>query len=100
MKRGEMKRRNDGGSDKGGAKAAGRDPKAGAPAEGETARWSPLPPSRKSFVALFLLFLVWLGVLLTMYFATVYPRRYGDQPSAGAGPATRPGASGLPSAPR
>jgi hypothetical protein len=41
-----------------------------------------------------LTFAIWLGALLTLYFKTVYPDRH---PSTAA---TRPGASGLPSAPR
>ena len=59
----------------------------------------PLKRRPRLFAVLLIAFIVWLGVLLTLYFKTVYPMRYGDQPS-GAGAATRPGASGLPSAPR
>ena len=74
--------------------------KASAEAEVAAPTVAPLRPHRKLFFALLLVFLVWVGVLLAMYFKTVYPQRHGDQPSAGAGTATRPGASGLPSAPR
>ena len=59
----------------------------------------PLRPHPKLFVALFVAFLLWLGVLVTMYFKTVYPYR-ASQTSTGADAGTRPGASGLPSAPR
>ena len=54
----------------------------------------PLKRRPRLFAVLLIAFIVWLGVLLTLYFKTVYPMRY---PSATA---TRPGASGLPSAPR
>jgi hypothetical protein len=54
----------------------------------------PLKPRPKLFWALMLSFAIWLGALLTLYFKTVYPDRH---PSTAA---TRPGASGLPSAPR
>ena len=54
----------------------------------------PLQRHPRLFAVLLITFIVWLGVLLTLYFKTVYPMRY---PSATA---TRPGASGLPSAPR
>jgi hypothetical protein len=57
---------------------------------------APLKPHRTLFASLFVLFLVWVAVLLALYFRTVYPQRH---PSAGSA-ATRPGASGLPSAPR
>ena len=65
----------------------------------------PLKPRRALFVFLSVLFGVWLIVLLTLYFATVYPQRHHAPSGAGARPtdsidATRPGASGLPSAPR
>ena len=63
----------------------------------------PVAPLRRRpmlFTVLLVVFVVWVGVLLAMYFKTVYPQRHGDQPSAGAGTATRPGALGLPSAPR
>lgn len=55
----------------------------------------PLKRRPRLFAALMVLFLIWLGVLLTLYFRTVYPMRY---PSTDA--TTRPGASALPSAPR
>ena len=59
----------------------------------------PLRPHPRLFLALFVVFLVWLGLLLTMYFKTVYPYR-AAQTSTGAEAGARPGASGLPSAPR
>ena len=55
---------------------------------------APLEPRPKLFALLMLAFVVWLGILLTLYFKTVYPERH---PSAAT---TRPGASALPSAPR
>ena len=76
-----------------------RDPKGSASREDVTPQPAPLRPHRKLFFALLLVFLVWVGVLLAMYFKTVYPQRHGH-PSMGVGTATRPGASGLPSAPR
>ena len=54
----------------------------------------PLQRRPRLFAILLIGFVIWLGALLTLYFKTVYPMRY---PSATA---TRPGASGLPSAPR
>lgn len=63
-------------------------------ATGTNVQCAPLKPRPRLFVALMLGFVVWLGVLLTLYFKTVYPQRH---PSAAA---TRPGASALPSAPR
>ena len=36
----------------------------------------PLKPRRGLFVALLGVFAVWVGVLLTMYFVTVYPNRH------------------------
>ena len=58
------------------------------------------PRPFKSRRGLFMLFavanLVWIGVLLAMYFTTV--RRQYDHPDLN--PATLPGASTLPSAPR
>lgn len=56
----------------------------------------PFKPQRGWFWGLLIGFVVWVGVLLGLYFKTVYPERH---PSTGAA-ATRPGASGLPSAPR
>lgn len=56
---------------------------------------APMTPRRGVFWGLLIGFFAWIGVLLGLYFNTVYPQRY---PSTGA--ATRPGASGLPSAPR
>jgi hypothetical protein len=55
----------------------------------------PLERRPRLFAVLLIGFVIWLGVLLTLYFRTVYPMRY---PSTDA--TTRPGASGLPSAPR
>ncbi|MDB5323690.1 MAG: hypothetical protein JWN40_5321 [Phycisphaerales bacterium] len=56
----------------------------------------PLKRRPRLFAVLLVSFIIWLGVLLTLYFRTVYPMRY---PSTDA-TATRPGASALPSAPR
>jgi hypothetical protein len=66
------------------------------PAQNETEAppATPLAPRPRLFIALLVLFAIWLGILLTLYFKTVYPLRY---PSTAA---TRPGASALPSAPR
>jgi hypothetical protein len=76
-----------------------RDPKGSAPRENPPIpdNTPPLKPHPKLFLTLLLIFLVWVGFLLGMYFTTVYPQRH---PSAGAAPASRPGASDLPSAPR
>ena len=71
-----------------------RAPKGSAPASLPQPPCQPLKPRPKLFAALMLIFAVWLGALLTLYFKTVYPERH---PSAAA---TRPGASALPSAPR
>ena len=57
----------------------------------------PIKPHPRLFAVLLITFVIWLGALLTLYFKTVYPMRY---PSATDATATRPGASGLPSAPR
>lgn len=66
-----------------------------APTASPTAPCAPLlKPHPRLFAAIMVAFAVWLGVLLTLYFKTVYPERH---PSATA---TRPGASALPSAPR
>jgi hypothetical protein len=56
----------------------------------------PLVPRPQLFAILLIGFVIWLGLLLSLYFRTVYPMRY---PSTDA-TATRPGASALPSAPR
>jgi hypothetical protein len=79
------------------ARAVSRDPKGSAPA-GAVAEpvCQPLQRRPKLFAVLLISFVIWLGILLTLYFKTVYPMRY---PSTDA-TATRPGASGLPSAPR
>jgi hypothetical protein len=55
----------------------------------------PLIPRPRLFAILLIGFVIWLGLLLSLYFRTVYPMRY---PSTDA--TTRPGASALPSAPR
>jgi hypothetical protein len=76
-----------------------RDPKESAPTKGAESApppYRPLRPHRMLFASLLIGFLLWVGVLLLLYFRTVYPERH---PSAGT-TATRPGASGLPSAPR
>jgi hypothetical protein len=56
---------------------------------------APLKPHPKLFAVLTILFVVWLGVLFTLYFKTVYPLRHSTTDAT-----TRPGASALPSAPR
>ena len=56
---------------------------------------APLKPRPKLFLGLLLLFAIWLGILLTLYFKTVYPLRHHSTAAT-----TRPGASALPSAPR
>jgi hypothetical protein len=71
------------------------EPKRDAEITGE-ATCQPIKPRPRLFAVLLITFVIWLGVLLTLYFKTVYPMRY---PSTDA-TATRPGASGLPSAPR
>jgi hypothetical protein len=58
----------------------------------------PLKPLPTLFKVLLVGFALWLGVLLTLYYKTVYPLRHA--PSTDAAAATRPGASALPSAPR
>jgi hypothetical protein len=73
-------------------------PKSSAPADPPKESPAPLRPRPKLFLTLFVIFLVWLGVLLAMYFKTVYPHR--SQTSTGAEAGARPGASGRPSAPR
>ena len=69
------------------------EPKGDTETTGEAA-CQPLQRRPRLFAILLIAFVIWLGVLLTLYFKTVYPMRY---PSATA---TRPGASGLPIAPR
>jgi hypothetical protein len=79
-------------------KTFSRDPKGNAPPtqpQGEPA-CAPLKPRPRLFAALMILFVVWLGVLFTLYFKTVYPLRHSATDAA----TTRPGASALPSAPR
>jgi hypothetical protein len=56
---------------------------------------APLKPHPKLFAALTIAFVIWLGVLFTLYFKTVYPLRHSTTDAT-----TRPGASALPSAPR
>ena len=65
--------------------------------EPELPKPRPLQQHRKLFVILLIAFAIWLGGLLTLYFTKVYPMRY---PGNTSETATRPGASGLPSAPR
>ena len=66
---------------------------------------SPLRPRPKLFIFLLAIFVAWVIFLLVLYFKTVYPMRHATtQASASrafpAGMAIRPGASGLPIAPR
>ena len=56
---------------------------------------TPLRPRPRLFIVLLVLFAIWLGILLTLYFKTVYPLRHHSTAAT-----TRPGASALPSAPR
>jgi hypothetical protein len=67
------------------------------PATATTPAPPPFRPLPRLFTALLIGFAIWLGVLLTLYYRTVYPMRH--HPSAGAA-TTLPGASALPSAPR
>lgn len=85
-------------------KKLNRDPKEGAPAKTTTTTTNaadpapaPLKPLPTLFRVLLVGFAVWLGVLLTLYFKTVYPLRHTPSTDAAA---TRPGASALPIAPR
>jgi hypothetical protein len=73
-----------------------RDPKGSAPTatQAEPA-CAPLKPHPRLFAALTIAFVLWLGVLFTLYFKTVYPLRHSTTDAT-----TRPGASALPSAPR
>jgi cell division septal protein FtsQ len=61
------------------SEAHGRDAKGGAPAKHAGSEAvpppEPLKPRRGLFVVLFLFFLLWLGVLLTMWFFTVDHRK-------------------------
>ena len=77
-------------------KSSSRDPKETAPpaTQGEPT-CAPLKPHPRLFAALTVAFVVWLGVLFTLYFKTVYPLRHSTTDAT-----TRPGASALPSAPR
>ncbi|CAN5601468.1 hypothetical protein BH09PLA1_BH09PLA1_34660 [soil metagenome] len=73
----------------------------------------PFKPRTRLFALLAVLNLIWIGVLVVMYFKTVHHARPLATPGAGEeieiqsdklldelNPATRPGASDLPSAPR
>ena len=50
----------------------GRDPKGSAPDATAVAPLKPLKPRPGLFVALFLFFLVWVGVLLALWFFTIH----------------------------
>jgi len=79
------------------SKSSSRDQKESAPAtqaQGEPT-CAPLKPRPRLFAALTIAFVVWLGLLFTLYFKTVYPLRHSTTDAT-----TRPGASALPSAPR
>lgn len=43
---------------------------------------APLKPRRGLFVALCVVFALWMAVLLAMYFKSVYPLRHPSQPAA------------------
>jgi hypothetical protein len=78
-------------------KTFSRDPKESAQStqtQGEVT-CAPLKPHPRLFAALTIAFVVWLGVLFTLYFKTVYPLRHSTTDAT-----TRPGASALPNAPR
>jgi hypothetical protein len=69
------------------AKKTNRDPKESAQAtKPEDTFLPPLKPLPTLFKALIVGFALWLGVLLTLYFKTVYPLRHA--PSTVAAPAT------------
>ena len=80
-----------------GPKSPAKTPDNDAKKEPELPKPRPLQQHRKLFVILLMAFAIWLGGLLTLYFTKVYPMRY---PGNTSETATRPGASGLPSAPR
>ena len=61
----------------------------------DPAACAPLKSLPPHFKVLMVGFAIWLGVLLTLYFQTVYPLRHAPSTAA-----TRPGASAFPSAPR
>ena len=90
---------------RGNEKKFSRDPKGSAPTKTTTTTTTnsadpvctPLKPFPTLFKVLLVGFAIWLGVLLTLYFKTVYPLRHTPSTDAAA---TRPGASALPSAPR
>lgn len=44
----------------------------------------PFVPQRKTFVVLCVLFAVWVGFLVTLYFTTIYPKRYPAKPASPA----------------
>ena len=68
-------------------------PKTGAPSGGRPstsagstdARIVHMKPQRTAMIVLLLIFLVWLGVLLALYFRTIYHREGEDDPARGAG---------------
>ena len=63
------------GKSKPGKSAAANNPAKQAPRPPDVA-CQPLKPRPKLFAALMIGFAIWLGVLLTLYFKTVYPIRY------------------------
>ena len=63
------------GQAKSGKPATSNKPAKGAPPPPEV-KCQPLKPRPKLFAALMIGFAIWLGVLLTLYFKTVYPMRY------------------------
>ena len=83
-----------------GPKPPAKTPDKDAKIEPELPRPRPLQQHRKLFVILLIAFAIWLGGLLTLYFTKVYPMRYPGNTPVPSETATRPGASGLPSAPR
>ncbi len=54
----------------------------------------PLKQRPKLFVLLFVIFALWLGALLTLYFVTVYPSRHRGLPAAAPRPTTSPTSPG------
>lgn len=44
-----------------------------------------MKPQRTAMIVLLLVFIVWLGVLLALYFRTIYHREGEDDPARGAG---------------
>jgi len=53
-----------------------------APGAAEQAAPQPLKPRRKLFAGLMIVFALWVGVLLAMYFTTVFPARGVVEPPA------------------